>query len=211
MRACDSQHRHRHRIGVAPPVFTRAMASEGCCDGGRLQGRVDGVHQRHRVAARHRGLRADERQRAAPARRPCAMPYIGLMVLDWVSFCDIAGITAPLVPARSWPSWRLGENTAQDGAVGVPQEPERVADEGARSRHHVARHAELAEAGGRQEVGLSALHAHQRLGADEIRAAGQIEADERHTGRRWWVRCTVPTQQRLDIGSTPGARVGSRP
>src|SRR2546421_12942147 len=69
---------------------------------------------------------------------------------------------------------RLAEDAALDGAVGVPQEPERGVDVGARARHHVARQAELAVAGGGQEVALASLHAHQHLGTDQIRAAREV-------------------------------------
>src|SRR6516164_4720687 len=34
-----------------------------------------------------------------PLRPAMAMPYMGLWGFDWVSFCDMAQITAPLVPA----------------------------------------------------------------------------------------------------------------
>src|SRR2546421_11982665 len=74
---------------------------------------------------------------------------------------------------------RLAEDAALDGTVGVPQEPERCVDVGARARHHVARHAELAVAGGRQEVRLSALHAFQHLLTDQVSPARQIETSER--------------------------------
>src|SRR5207237_10112427 len=37
--------------------------------------------------------------RSKPCAAALAMPYMGLWGLFWVSFCDMAQITAPLVPA----------------------------------------------------------------------------------------------------------------
>src|SRR5580700_1444569 len=98
MRACDSSTATATGSAVAPPVFTSAVASEGWlivvgCSAG-LMVYISAIEL---PPDTEDSLPA--RVKSSPCAPALAMPYMGLMVLDWVSFCDIAGITAPLVPA----------------------------------------------------------------------------------------------------------------
>src|SRR5258705_50476 len=98
MRACDSSTATATGSAVAPPVSTSAVASEGWlmvvgCSAGSIS--VIGASEL-----------PPETDDSVPIRfrsRPCApalaMPYMGLCGLFWVSFCDMAHSTAPLVPA----------------------------------------------------------------------------------------------------------------
>src|SRR5262249_48878420 len=111
-------------------------------------------------------------------------------------------------------------DAALDGAIRMPQETERWVDVGTRARHHVARHSELAVAGGSEEIALAALLPDDDFRAHEVRPAREVEADEGQTyagGRYvalevaeqrgdvvvegWCARvCTVRLEQRAEPG-----------
>src|SRR5579862_9000395 len=102
MRACDSITATASGSAVAPPVLTRAVASEGwlmvvgCRDGSSgMPPIIIGAIELPPEVLDSVPIRVSSSP-CAPAR---AMPYIGLCGLDWVSFCDMAQNTAPLVPA----------------------------------------------------------------------------------------------------------------
>ena len=88
------------------------------------------------------------------------------------------------VGVRPWP-WRLARSlhAAQMRAVRVIAQPEARVDEisgGAGIRHHGARQTQLAVAGHREEIELSLGTADQHVGAGDVAAAREVEADERN-------------------------------
>jgi hypothetical protein len=108
------------------------------------------------------------------------------------------------------------EYAAQEGAVGVERQAQLPIDEAAGAdrgvRGHVARQAELAVPGGRQEIELAALLADQHVGAGDVGAASQVKADKRDlAGPRDDVagtvleRCNVGRERRVGL-----ARVGKQ-
>ncbi len=97
MRTCDSRTATATGSATAPPVFTRATASEGWlmvvgCSAGLISD----------MGAMELPPETEDSVPARVSSRPCApasaMPYIGLCGLVWVSFWDMAQNTAPLVP-----------------------------------------------------------------------------------------------------------------
>src|SRR5690606_29306372 len=78
------------------------------------------------------------------------------------------------------------KHAAEESTVGVERQPEvrvrirQAADRVVQARHHVARQPELLVAGGAQEIELPTFLADQYVGTRNIRAARQVEADERN-------------------------------
>ncbi len=204
------QDRHGDRIGRRSTGVDEANGIRRLVDLGRLQGRIDQRHGGLGVAARHRRLRADQGQQLAFRRRALLVDGLRNAVHG------VVGIVARIVLRQGGDHGavrsgggrsgrRLAEDAPEDRTVGMPQESQCAAHECARGRHHVAGQTELAVAGGREKVGLAALHSHQHFRAHEVGAAGQIEGDEGDAGGGRRHVALGGGQQGLHVG---GQRVG---
>ncbi len=220
---------HRHRVILAQQAHELSGAHQSghvrrLRNLGRRHGRIDHVGRRHRIAARHRTLRADQRQQRAgiastgrehaESGRIDAVHRIHLVVAG-VVLAHLGEDRAVDVGRR-----RCGDallDAAQVRAVAVKRDTERLVDEVARADRvvgqHVARQPQAAVARGGQEIQLSAGSADQHVRAGDVAAASQVEADEGDHAGLALQEARRSGSERLDVRRQRGAgraRIGEQ-
>ena len=192
----QARHRLEHRdriVGVREQRAELARVDETghvarTIDLGRTRGRIHHRGRRHRVAAGIGVLRSDERQQLAVGADAVDAVHRVVRVVAGVVLGTRRDAEAIDVGARG--SLRRGQHAAQDRAVGMPGGSELGVDEVVSragrvggSRRHVARQSERGVTLRREEVERIAVHADQHLGTLQVRAAGEVEANERNLAR----------------------------